>query len=479
MDHQFNSLRECVGDYRLCQLIGRGAQGEVWLAEDSLGRRVAIKRLAASTESSRPHREEQALRLYQGLSDEPHLLRVLHVGRTESGLFYSMELADLIESEDGQSLDPVSLAHALSTNGALSADESKRVVAEILQGVAALHARSLLHRDIKPSNILRVNGVWKLADIGLITEDRMDVTALGTVEFMPPNGDIDRTADLYACGRVLYCMLTGLPARSFPTLPKSVLSDNSAQIRALNAAVIRACSLEPTQRFQSAAEFIAALDVPRRRENARRLGAAIAAACTLMAFAGWGVQRYWYPKSSLAESTAPWKSLFDGVSILGWDKPFPDQGTWFIENGAIRCVRDGEYKLLRLNQNFGPGTLRLVASPDHDGARFGIRYACNQPGGGPLFMVMGDKYTWLKGHKDAYPPDQPGNWFSFPGPIPKAGEDVVLEVEWGPTRHQLRANGQVLYDLPPMDQGGSVMLHVWADDSATFRSVEYQPAVRQ
>lgn len=99
--------------------------------------------------------------------------------------------------------------------------------------MAALHARDLLHRDIKPSNILRVNGVWKLADIGLLTEDRTEVTALGTVEFMPSNGDIDRTADLYACGRVLYCMLTGLPARSFPTLPKSVLSDTSSEVRAL------------------------------------------------------------------------------------------------------------------------------------------------------------------------------------------------------------------------------------------------------
>lgn len=132
---------------------------------------------------------------------------------------------------------------------------------------------------------------------------------------------------------------------------------------------------------------------------------------------------------------------------------------------------------MRLDQNLGPGTLRVVALPDHEHARFGIRYACDQPGGGPLFMLMGDKYTWLRGHKDAFPPDQPGNWFSFPGPIPKPGEEIVLEVEWGPARHQLRANGRVLYELPPMDKGGPMMLHIWADDSATFRSVEYQPAV--
>jgi hypothetical protein len=464
-----------LGDYRLRRRLGRGSQGEVWLAEDSLGRRVAVKRLSAPGDSSRPQREEQALKLYQGLADEPHLLRVFHVGRTDAGLFYSMELADTLEHVDEAACVPLSLEQLLSNSGAIQAEEAKSIITQVLAGVAALHAKGLLHRDVKPSNILRVNGVWKLADIGLITEDRTEVTALGTVEFMPPNGAIDRSSDLYACGRVLYCMLTGLPARSFPTLPKSLLANASPLTRALNAAVNRACALEPKSRFQAAAEFKAALDVPRHTWRGRHRWKAALALIALAAFVGWGTHRSFQPQASTVESSAPWRSLFDGQRIAEWEKPEPNQGTWYVDDGAIRCVRDGQYKLLRLNQSFGPGTLRVVASPDHDGARFGIRYAGDQPGGGPLFMVMGDKYTWLKGQRATYPPDQPGNWFSFPGPIPAAGEKVVLEVEWGPTRHQLRANGQILYNLPPSSLGGPLMLHVWADDSATFRRVEYRP----
>jgi hypothetical protein len=468
---------QALGDFMLLNRIGRGSQGEVWLAEDSLGRRVAVKLLFTSSHSLTRNREEAALRLYQGLSEEKHLLRVLHVGKSENGLFYSMELADSDETFDGSALVPMSLSQLLSKRGSLGGEDSKRIISDILDGVAALHAKGLLHRDIKPSNILRVGGIWKLGDIGLITEDRTEVTALGTVEFMPPNGAIDRSSDLYACGRVLYCMMTGLSARSFPTLPKSLLADTSPVVRALNAAVNRACALDPKHRFQLAADFKAALADPQRTWSRRRKWTVALAACSLIALTGWGIHGLRQTELSAVGNSASWQPLFNGTSMVGWTKPEPHHGTWRVEDGAIRCNRDGEYKLLRLDQDLGPGTLRVVASPDHENARFGIRYACDQPGGGPLFMLMGNKYTWLRGHQDAFPPDQPGNWFSFPGPIPKPGEEVVLEVEWGQTRHQLRANGRVLYDLPPMDKGGPMMLHVWADDSAAFRSVEYQPAV--
>ncbi len=467
------------GDYLLLQLLGKGSQGEVWLAQDSIGRNVAVKQLSGFQESKQVHREVQALKLYQGLSDEPHLLRVLHIGTSDAGVFYSMELADSLKSEGGKEYVPMSLAHQLSSTGAMSAEISRQIIVEVLDGVAALHSRGLLHRDIKPANILRVNGVWKLADIGLLTEDRADVTALGTLEFMAPNGDIDKKSDLYACGKVLYCVLTGLPARSFPTLPQTVLSNPSQLVQTLNAAVNRACALDPVNRFDTATEFKAALDTPPRRVIAREHWLGIATACTIVAITSWGVLKNQQSSSETSVSTAQWQVLFNGVSIGEWDKPEAIHGTWIVKDGAIQCVRDDAYKLLRLKQDFGPGTLRVVVSPDHDGARFGVRYACDQVGGGPLFMVMGDKYTWVKGYQKAYPPDQPGNWFSFPGPIPAPGQDVVLEVEWGPKRHQLRANGQVLYDLPPSDAGGPVMLHVWAGDSATFRKVEYRPGIEK
>lgn len=460
-----------LGEFRLIDRIGSGAQGEVWLAEDSIGRRVAVKRLWGSSGSAKPNREEEALRLYQGVSNDANLLRVLHVGRCGSGLYYSMELADLVESTDGSPV-PMTLMQLIESTGAIAADESARILTQVLNGVAAVHAKGLLHRDIKPSNILRVAGTWKLADIGLMTEDRTEVTALGTLEFMPPNGRIDRTADLYSCGKVLYCMMTGQSARSFPTLPKALLATDSARIRVLNAAVNRACEPNPARRFQSVAEFRSAIEDSgvRRFPLGRLLG--IAAACMMLVAVGWGALR----GGRKSEAVPAWEKIFNGEDIEGWGSPFAKQGSWSVDDRGIRCVRDSEYKLLGPKQSYGPGTLRVVASPDHDGARFGVRYACDQPGGGPLFMVMGDKFTWLRGNKELFDPQEPGNWFSFPGPVPRAGEDVTLEVEWGPGKHQLRANGRVLYDLPPTQFVGPMMLHVWAGDSATFRSVEFQPA---
>jgi serine/threonine protein kinase len=97
---------QALGDFILLNRIGGGSQGEVWLAEDSLGRRVAVKLLFTSSHSLTRNREEAALRLYQGLSEEKHLLRVLHVGKSENGLFYSMELADSDETFDGSALVP-------------------------------------------------------------------------------------------------------------------------------------------------------------------------------------------------------------------------------------------------------------------------------------------------------------------------------------------------------------------------------------
>jgi hypothetical protein len=76
-----------------------------------------------------------------------------------------------------------------------------------------------------------------------------------------------------------------------------------------------------------------------------------------------------------------------------------------------------------------------------------MRHATDLPGRGHVFMLMGDKYTWIRGSRRLHPPEEPGNWYSFPGMIPNPGECITLEAAWGPRLHELRVNGVVLYTL--------------------------------
>lgn len=123
---------------------------------------------------------------------------------------------------------------------------------------------------------------------------------------------------------------------------------------------------------------------------------------------------------------------------------------------------------------YGPGTIRATAIPGHDGGRIGVGYLANPAG--PLFMFMGDKYTWIRGYRAENPPEEPGNWRSFPGPILEAGQAAEFEIQCGPNRVVLIVAGNVLQELPGIDGDGHIVLHVWKDDSGGFANVSFRPA---
>src|SRR5205814_6814754 len=122
--------------------------------------------------------------------------------------------------------------------------------------VGHLHKNGLVHRDIKPSNIIFINGLPKLADIGLVTDTDATLSFVGTPGYIPPEGPGKPQADLYSLGKVLYEMGTGRDRQDFPQLPADLreFSDPGAFVE-FNEILLKACESDPRRRYQSACQM--------------------------------------------------------------------------------------------------------------------------------------------------------------------------------------------------------------------------------
>jgi serine/threonine protein kinase len=170
-----------------------------------------------------------------------------------------MELGD--DEVSGQQIDPntyspKNLAREVRRRGKLPATECLQLGLDLTTALEHLHTHQLVHRDVKPPNIIFVSGAPKFADIGLVTEmaeTGRDVTALGTQGYIAPEGPGTPRADVYSLGKVIYEAATGLDRSRFPELPTSLVeSADSVLIFKLNKIVVKACEINPRQRYQSA-----------------------------------------------------------------------------------------------------------------------------------------------------------------------------------------------------------------------------------
>jgi serine/threonine protein kinase len=257
-----------VPDHELLRLIGKGSSGQVWLARNALGTYRAVKIVHEKAFSSRRPFErefngilkfEPVSRLHDGLVD------ILQVGHNEAGgYFYCvMELAD--DFATGSNINPPTyaprtLGHDKDRLGRLPIAECVRLGAAIASALGFLHKNGLIHRDIKPSNIIFVNGIPKLADIGLVTDAAEGPSFVGTEGFIPPEGSGTIRADIYSLGKVLYEISTGNDRNEFPALPERL--GNHSETRdmiLLNKIILKACRARPWLRYQTAEEMMQAL----------------------------------------------------------------------------------------------------------------------------------------------------------------------------------------------------------------------------
>jgi serine/threonine protein kinase len=196
-------------DYDLLHPIGCGGFGAVWLGcNRHNGQFYAVKLLSAPGAV-----ELDGIRAYkQRVHSHPHLVPIEHVGVVGSWLYYTMPLADDAKGAAVVRMpadyEALTLQGYLQRHAPLPLDEVLAVADQLLAALEHLHAADLLHRDVKPGNVLRMQGVWRLGDMGLLTPGDRSEPDRGTRAFWPPERPRDRTADLYALGKTLYLALT-------------------------------------------------------------------------------------------------------------------------------------------------------------------------------------------------------------------------------------------------------------------------------
>jgi TolB-like protein/Tfp pilus assembly protein PilF len=317
----FVDRKPVLADYDLLRVIGRGSYGDVWLARGRTGVLRAVKLVWRDRfEDAEPfEREFRGLREFVGVSRvEADQLAVLHVGRDEDEgyFYYVMELAD--DAVSGADIHPdayvpLTAKELTRRRGRLPVAECVALGVALARNLAGLHARGLVHRDIKPSNVIIVNRLARLADIGLVAPHADARTPVGSEGFMPPEGPGTPAADVFALGRVLYQLATGLDSAMFPRLPADAATAGDREaFAALNTVILKACEQEVGRRHADGAALLRDLlaltgenPASRRRGSARKARGAAAVAIVALALGVATGAAYWWRTQARAARAEP------------------------------------------------------------------------------------------------------------------------------------------------------------------------------
>ena len=269
-------IRALEGRYEVHGLLGAGAMGAVFLADDlALERKVAVKVLPAevSDDKGLVERFKREAKTAAKL-DHPHIIPI-HRVESEDGLHYFV-----MKYVAGRTLESL-----LDESAPVPLELAVRVLREAAAALGHAHAHGVIHRDVKPANIMLDSGdrviltdfgISKISNPGDSHERLTQVgTVVGTPHYMAPEQalghGVDGRADQYALAVVGFEMLTGqLPFDG--DSPTAIINQhiNEAPPRLvvlrpevpphLSVAISRALSKAPSRRFDTLEEFAAAVD---------------------------------------------------------------------------------------------------------------------------------------------------------------------------------------------------------------------------
>jgi eukaryotic-like serine/threonine-protein kinase len=260
-----------IGPYKILDRIGRGTMGQVFRAVDTDGESWAVK-VMASELADEPELVERFQReaMAAALLDHPNVTRVHDFGEDQRRLYMVMEL-----------LRGTDLKVLIERKEPLTLQQKLSVMVQVGAGMAYVHRRNIVHRDLKPANIhVQPNGQAKIMDFGLVRVGDSNMTRTGTIlgspAYMSPEvlrGErADARSDVFSLGSAFYELIAGQRAfkgKGIGDIMMTVLqkeptplSESAPQTPPGVAFVIERClRKDATQRYQSAAELHAALEV--------------------------------------------------------------------------------------------------------------------------------------------------------------------------------------------------------------------------
>ena len=286
------SIPTKIGKYDICRELGKGAMGIVYEGYDPvIERAVAIKTIRgdqleqahAAEILARFKREAQAA----GRLNHPHIVAIYDYGEV-------VPEVDPSTPADGGRIAYIAMEFVkgkelkdhFDANERFAVKDVERIMGELLDALDHAHKNGVVHRDMKPANVvLLADGRVKVADFGIARIETSELTQagtmLGTPAYMSPEQflgqTVDGRSDIFSCGVILYQFLTGEKpfTGTITTIMHKVLKEEPLAPSTLNvtlppawdAVVKKAMAKNPADRFQTAAEFAAAIRSAVQRQS--------------------------------------------------------------------------------------------------------------------------------------------------------------------------------------------------------------------